>query len=101
MAESTVPMTEMGAALSKKNAARVASAMQFLRRLCDHASLIARAREFILGWLAAAVAAGHRGRAVGRAAGDLVELHLARKTVIEADDGHAEMHKIGEDEKQG
>src|SRR3984893_4436170 len=100
MAESTVPMTHMGAALSKKNAARVASAMQFLRRLCDHASLIARAREFVLGWLAAAVAAGPRGRAVGRAAGDLVELHLARKTVIEADDGHAEMQQIGDDRKQ-
>src|ERR1700681_1880218 len=89
-----------GAALADENAARVASAMQFFRGLCDHASLIARARQLVFRWLAAAVAAGARGRAIGRAAGGLVELHLAGKAVIQADDGHAEMQEIGDDREQ-
>src|ERR1700676_4199426 len=89
-----------GAALADENAARVASAMQFFRGLCDHASLIARAREFVFGWLAAAVAAGDGGRAIGRAAGDLVELHLAGKAVIKPDNGQAEMQEVGNDREQ-
>src|SRR5882757_7751706 len=72
-----------------ENAARIASAMQFFCGFRDHASLIARAGEFVFAGLAAAVAAGDRGRAVGCAAGDLVELHLAGKTVVQADNGHA------------
>jgi len=59
-----------------------------------------RARELIFGRLAAAVAAGDRGRAIGRAAGDFVEFHLAGKTVIQADNGHAEMQEIGDDREQ-
>src|SRR2546430_3635985 len=88
------------AASSNENAAIVVSAMQFLRGLRDHASLIARAGEFVLARLAAAVAAGDRGGAIGRAAGDLVELHLAGKAVIEADDRHAEMQEVGDHGKQ-
>src|SRR3954451_22866637 len=42
-------------------------AMQLLRRLRDRASLIARAGEFVFARLAAAVAAGDGGCAVGRA----------------------------------
>src|SRR6267154_2421694 len=61
------PHDQDGTAFTKKNAARVASAMQFLSRFRDHASLIARTGEFVLGWLTAAVAAGDRGHAIGRA----------------------------------
>src|SRR6202048_5456224 len=100
MAKSIVPTREMGRHSLKENTARIASAMQFFRGLRDHVSLIARAREFVLAGLAAAVAAGERGRAIGRAAGDLVELELARKAVIQADDGHAEMQKVGNDGEQ-
>src|SRR5260370_32762514 len=38
-----------GAALTKKNAARIASAMQFLRGFRDPAALLSRTREFGLG----------------------------------------------------
>src|ERR1700686_1521458 len=100
MAESVVPDPIVGAAFTDENAARVASAMQFFRGLCDHASLIARARQLVFGWLAAAAAPGDRGRTIGRAAGDLVELHLAGKAVIQADDGHAEMQEVGDDREQ-
>src|SRR2546425_111696 len=64
------PLPKNGAALVEENAARIASAMQFFRGLCDHASLIARARQLVVARLAAAVAAGDCGHAVGRAAGD-------------------------------
>src|SRR6266849_5567221 len=64
-AKSVVPKQQMGAALTDGNAARIASAMQFFRGFSDHVSLIARAREFVFGWLAAAVATGDRGRAIG------------------------------------
>src|SRR5260370_16118941 len=84
----------------KDTAASIASAMQFFRGLWDHASLIARASQLVVAWLAAAVAAGDRGRAVGRAAGDLVELHLAGKAVIQPDDGQAEMQEVGDDREQ-
>src|SRR5467141_11467 len=100
MAESLVPALINGAALVEQNAARIASAMQFFRGLCDHASLIARARELVVAWLAAAVAAGDRGRAVGRAAGDFVELHLAGEAVIQPDYGQAEMQEVGDDREQ-
>src|SRR6202521_2035166 len=100
MAESVVPRPIDGAAPTDENAARVASAMQFFRGLCDHASLIARARELVFGWLAAAVAAGDGGRAIGRAAGDLVELHLSGEAVVKADNGHAEMQEVGNDREQ-
>src|SRR5438552_4930199 len=89
-----------GTAFPLENAAPIASAMQFFRGLRDHASLIARAGKFVLAGLAAAVAAGDRGGAIGRAAGDFVQLHLAGKAVIEADDRHAEMQEVGDDGKQ-
>src|SRR2546430_11050815 len=94
------PQAIDGAAFPLENAAPIASAMQFFRGLCDHASLIARAGEFVLAGLAAAVAAGDRGRAIGGTAGDFVELHLAGKAVIEADDRHAEMQEVGDDREQ-
>src|ERR1700686_2506621 len=100
MAKSVVPSTGYGAALIEENAARIASAMQFLRRLRDHASLIARAGEFVFAGLTAAVTPGDRGRAIGWPAGDLVELHLAGKAVVQADNGHAEMQQIGDDREQ-
>src|ERR1035437_11135679 len=96
MAKSFVPTQPNGTVFPGENTARVASAVQFFRSLRDHASLIACARELVFAGLAAAVAAGNRGRAIGRAAGNLVELHLAGKAVIEADDGHAEMQEIGD-----
>src|SRR3982074_576861 len=88
------------AALMEENAARVASAMQFFRSLRNQVSLIARAGELVFAGLAAAVAAGNRGRAIGRTAGDFVELHLAGKAVVEADDGHAEVQQVGNDREQ-
>src|SRR6516165_4432983 len=84
------------AASREANTAHVGSAMQFPCGLGDHAALIARAGQLVFGRLAAAVAAGDRGCAVGRAAGDFVELHLASKAVVEADDRHAEMQEIGD-----
>jgi len=53
------------------NAAFAASAVQFLGRFRDCASLIARAGEFIFGRLAAAVCTGNRGGSIRRAAGNL------------------------------
>src|ERR1700761_4322832 len=75
-------------------------AVQLLRGLSDHAALIARAVELVDGGLPAAVAAGDRGRAIGRTAGDVVELHLAGEAVVQADDGHAEMQEVGDDGEQ-
>ena len=49
--------------------------MKFPGSLRDRAALIACAGEFILARLAAAVAAGDRRGAIGRAAGDLVDSH--------------------------
>src|SRR6478735_818493 len=100
MAESVTPCLVDGAAFMEMNAAPIASAMQFLRGLCDHAPLIARARQLVVARLAAAVAAGDRGRAVRRAAGDFIELHLAGKAVIEADDRHTKLQETGDDPKQ-
>src|SRR5882757_6108077 len=101
MAESIVPSTGIdGAASATLNAAGIGSAMQFARGLRDHTSLIARAGKLVLAWLAAAVAAGDGGRAIGRAAGDLVELHLAGKAVVEPDDRHAEVQQVGDHRKQ-
>src|SRR5436305_8600140 len=90
----------MGTAAAKRNAAAVASAMQFVRGLRDRASLIARACEFVLRRLAAAVAAADGGGAIGRATCNLVELHLAGKSVIQTDHGHAELQQVGDDRKQ-
>src|SRR5437868_8921842 len=76
------PPTQMGRHSTDENAAPNASAMQFVGGLSDHASLIARRRQFVFGGSAAAIASADRGRAVGRTAGDLVELHLACEAVI-------------------
>src|SRR6266404_6590597 len=100
MAESVVPRHGDRTASLKENAARIASAMPFFCGLCDHASLIARAGELVLARLAAAVAAGDCSHAVGRAAGDFVELHLAGKAVVQPDDDHAEMQEVGDDREQ-
>ena len=75
-------------------------AVELLGGLRDRAPLIARAGELVFGRLAAAVAAGDRGCAIGRAAGDFVELHLAGKAVVEPDDGQAEMQEVGDDREQ-
>src|SRR4051812_18581190 len=100
IAISIAPRRIDGAASANENAAPIASAMQFFRGLRDHTSLIARAGQLVFTGLAAAVAAGDRGGAIGRAAGDFIELHLAGKAVIEADDGHAEVQQVGDDRKQ-
>src|SRR3569833_235161 len=68
--------------------------------LCDGAPLVACASKLVSAGLSAAVAAGDSGRAVGRAAGHLVELHLACKAVVEAHPRHAEMQQVGDDRKQ-
>src|SRR6267143_1012309 len=96
MASPSSPPTN-GAALPDENAAPIASAMQFLRGL---ASLIARAGQLVVARLTAAVAAGDCSHAVGRAAGDLVKLHLAGKAVIQPDHDHAEMQEVGDDREQ-
>src|SRR5258708_13992355 len=101
MAESIVPSTGIdGAASATLNAAGIGSAMQFFRGLRDHASLIARAGEFVFARLAAAVAAGDGGGARGRTAGHLVELHLAGEAIVKADDRHAKGQEIGDDREQ-
>src|SRR5258707_15869724 len=97
MAESAVPRDEHRAASLKENAARIASAMQFFRGLCDHASLIARASQLVVAWLAVFLAPGDRGRALGGAAGDPVELPLAGKAVIQPVDGQTGMQGGGEE----
>jgi len=74
--------------------------VKLLRGLCDGAALIARACELVFRWLAAAIAAGNGGGAVGRAAGHFIEFHLAGKTVVQADDDHAEVQQVGDDRKQ-
>src|SRR5437763_16500897 len=79
---------------------RIASAMQFDGGLRNDASLVARARELVRARLAPTVAAGDRGCTIGRTAGDLIELHLAGKAVVEADDRHAEMQQVGDDREQ-
>ena len=48
------------------------AAMQLIGGFCDHLSLITRTGEFVFARLAAAVTAGDRGGAVGRATGDFV-----------------------------
>src|SRR5258708_12203035 len=100
MAESVAPRDGDRAASLKENAARIASAMQFFRGLCDHASLIPRPSQLVVAWLAAAVPAGDRGRAVGRATVDLAQLHLAGKPLIQPDDGPPEIQKFGNDPQQ-
>src|SRR6266478_479478 len=94
------PPENMWAAIPNKNAAHIVSAMQFFRGLRDHVSLIACTRELVFARHAAAIAAGDRGRAIGRAAGDFVELHLALEAVIQPDHGHAEMQQVGDDREQ-
>ena len=55
----------------------------------DVAAPEARAFEFRLGRHAGTVPAGDGGRAVGRAAGDLVDAHLRRVGIRQADHDHA------------
>src|SRR5215831_21102366 len=74
-----------------------ALAMELFRGLRDDAALVARAGKLVGAGLAAAVTARDGGRAIGRAAGDLVEFHLAGEAVIQADHGHAEMQQVGDD----
>lgn len=76
------------------------SAVQLLGSLRNGAALIAGASEFVFGRLAAAVGTGDRGGAVGGAARHLIEFHLAGKTIIHADDDHAEMKQVSDDRKQ-
>ncbi len=40
-------------------------------------------------------------RPIGAAADDFIETHLPLMTVWKADDGHAEVQKIGDDREQG
>src|SRR6478609_9337339 len=108
MANPSSPSQGDRAALPDENAAQFLPAMQctnwlavqLLRGLADHAALIARARKLVGGGLTLAVAAGDRGRAVGRAAGDVIDLHLAGEAVVQANDGHAEMQQVGDDREQ-
>ncbi len=77
-----------------------ASPMQLVRGLRDLAALVAGALELVRRGQARAVAAGDRGGTVGRAAGDLVQRHLAGVAVIETDDDHAEVQQVGNDREQ-
>src|ERR1700721_1320081 len=73
---------------------------QFLRGRRDHFSLVRRPRQVERARLALTCAARHRGRSIGAAADDFVESHLSLMAVRQADDGHAEMHEIGNDREQ-
>src|SRR5260370_40314999 len=55
------------------------------------ATLVARSFELVLARLAAAVEAGDRGGAIGRAARDLTQLSQPSEAVRQAHDHHAEM----------
>src|SRR3546814_3929532 len=65
------------------------------RDLGHVAALEARQAKLLLARLAAAVAAGDGGGAVGRPADNLVESHLIRRTVRQADDYHALVQQGG------
>src|SRR3546814_4186906 len=68
---------------------------QLGRDLGHVAALEARQAKLLLARLAAAVAAGDGGGAVGRPADNLVKSHLIRRTVRQADDYHALVQQIG------
>ncbi len=79
---------------------RLRSAEQLIRRLGNRTALEARAVEVDRARLALALAAGDRGRAVGAAAGDLIQRHLALEAVRQADDDHPEVQQVGDDREQ-
>src|SRR5690606_28573991 len=60
---------------------RVRRPAQLPRRLRDQPPLVAGALELVVARAALALPARDRARAVGRAAGDLVERHLSRERV--------------------
>src|SRR3546814_12246992 len=68
---------------------------QLGRDLGHVAALEARRAKLLLARLAAAVAAGDGVGAVGRPADNLVESHLIRRTVRQADDYHALVQQGG------
>src|SRR5829696_8237918 len=70
-----------------------ASRAQLRRDLGDVLALEAHAVQLDLGRLAAAVAAGDRGRAVGRVAHDFGHAHLALERVRQANDDEAEVEE--------
>lgn len=51
--------------------------------------------QLVVARLPLALAAGDGGRAVGRAARDLIQAHLLGRTVRQADDHHAQMQQRG------
>ena len=76
------------------------SRLELGRRLGDEFALMAGALEFNLARMPLALSAGDRRRAVGRAAHDLLERHLACVAVGQADDHQAEMQQVGDDREQ-
>src|SRR5258707_404873 len=77
-----------------------ASTVQLIRDVGNLAALVARSIELVCSRLARAVATGNRRRAVGRAARDFVEGHLAGMPVVETDNHHAEVQEIRDDREQ-
>lgn len=75
-------------------------AEQFIRSFGNKFSLVARAFEFNRAGLALALTARDGGGAVGTAANDLVQGHLALVAIGKAHDDHAEVHQVGNDRKQ-
>src|SRR3712207_1034989 len=64
------------------------------------AAEVARAVQFGRAWLARAIPARDRGRAVGCATRDLVEAHLALERVGQANHHHAEVQQVGDEREQ-
>src|SRR3546814_4077102 len=61
---------------------------------------MARAAQVGFARCARSVAVGHRRRAIGRAAPDLVDAHLAGIAIVQPDDRQAEVQQVGQDIEQ-
>lgn len=73
---------------------------QFIRCFSDKLALEACTVQFVCAGLPLALATGDGGCAIGAAARNLVERHLALIAVRQSNDGQSQVHQIGDDRKQ-
>jgi hypothetical protein len=76
------------------------STKNLVRRPGDQPALVTGARQFDLGGLARAIAAGDGCRSVWGAADDFAQGHLPLAAVWKPDDGHTEVQQVGDDREQ-
>ena len=74
--------------------------MEFRGAFRDGAHLVPGAGMLVLARLPLRIGPGDRRRAARRAAGDLVNFHLAGESVVQSDHRHAEMEQVGDDGEQ-